>query len=163
MHVSEIMSHPVVTCAANGTLDQAARLMWECDCGTIPVRDSDGRLVGIVTDRDICMAAYTQGRALHEIPVGTAMAKSVIAVYEHDSVDSVERVMQENQIRRVPVLDADGHPTGIVSMNDLARQAARSQRNTSDRELVRTLAAISEPRAQESIRDSHTPMLIATP
>ena len=88
------------------------------------------------------------------------MAKSVIAVYEHDSVDSVERLMQENQIRRVPVLDADGHPTGIVSMNDLARQAARTQRNTADRELVRTLAAISEPRATEETRVSRSAILV---
>ena len=57
MHVSELMSHPVVMCPADATLDQAARLMWEFDCGTIPVQDTDGRLVGIVTDRDICMAA----------------------------------------------------------------------------------------------------------
>lgn len=161
MHVSELMSHPVVTCSADATLDQAARLMWEFDCGTVPVRDRDGRLVGIVTDRDICMAAYTQGRALHEIPITSAMAKSVIAVYEHDSVDSVERLMQENQIRRVPVLDADGNPTGIVSMNDLARQAARTHRNSADRELVRTLAAICEPRSD--VHDSHAALLVSTP
>jgi CBS domain-containing protein len=161
MHILEVMSHPVITCPVQAQLDQAARLMWEFDCGTIPVLDDDGRLAGIVTDRDICMAAYTQGKPLHEIPVTTAMARSVIAVYEHDSVEAVERLMQENQIRRLPVLDAEGHPTGIVSLNDLARLAAQTHRGGVDRELVTTLAAICQPRAVDPTREAHA-ILVAT-
>lgn len=162
MHILEVMSHPLITCPADATLDQVARLMWEFDCGSIPIRDEDERLAGFVTDRDICMAAYTQGKPLHEIPVSTAMARTVIAVYEHDSVESVERLMQENQIRRVPVLDADGRPTGIVSLNDLARLAGRMHRGQVDRELIRTLAAISQPRTPEATRESQASMLVTT-
>lgn len=162
MHILEVMSHPLITCPADATLDQVARLMWEFDCGSIPIRDEDERLAGFVTDRDICMAAYTQGKPLHEIPVSTAMARTVIAVYEHDSVESVERLMQENQIRRVPVLDADGRPTGIVSLNDLARLAGRMHRGQVDRELIRTLAAICQPRTPEATRESQASMLVTT-
>ena len=80
MQIKDIMSHPVVSCPADSTLDQAARLMWEFDCGIVPVIGDDGRLVGVVTDRDICMAAYTQGKTLSAIPVGTAVAPQVVAI-----------------------------------------------------------------------------------
>ena len=145
MLVQNIMSQPVVTCPINGTLDHAARLMWEFDCGVVPVVDDEGRLTGIVTDRDVCMAAYTQGKPLCEIPVTTAMSPQVIAVHANDSVESAESLMQQHQVRRLPVLDGRGHPAGIVSMNDLARKAAHA-RNGMDHAVVETLAAISEPR-----------------
>lgn len=151
MHIKDIMSHPVVSCPAASTLDQAARLMWEFDCGIIPVVNDDGRLAGIVTDRDICMAAYTQARPLASIPVSTAMAKQVIAVHSEDLIEQAEGSMRDHQIRRLPVLDTESRPVGMVSMNDLARLAGRAKRSTVDRELVRTLAAVCQPRAHVAL------------
>ena len=153
MQIKEVMSHPVVTCPADSTLDQAARLMWEFDCGVIPVVGDEGRLTGVVTDRDICMAAYTQGRPLYEIPVSTAMAKQVIAGHVADSVESVEELMRTNQVRRVPILDGEDRIMGLVSMNDLARLATRAHRAGVDRELVKTMAAVGQPRAHEAVSD----------
>jgi CBS domain-containing protein len=147
MQVKEVMSHPVVTCPADSTLDQAARLMWEFDCGVIPVVGDDGRLTGVVTDRDICMAAYTQGGPLNMIPVSTAMAKRVVAGHGDDSVESVEALMRANQVRRIPILDGEDRIMGLVSMNDFARLAARARRPGVDRELVKTMAAVCQPRA----------------
>ena len=147
MQIKDIMSHPVVSCPADSTLDHAARLMWEFDCGIVPVIGDDGRLAGIVTDRDICMAAYTQGRVLSAIPVGTAMATQVVAVHGEELIEQAEHLMRDSQIRRLPVLDNDNRPVGIVSMNDLARLAARAHKNAVNRELVETLAAVCEPRA----------------
>ena len=147
MQIKAIMSHPVVTCPTDSTLDQAARLMWEFDCGIVPVIGEDGRLVGIVTDRDICMAAYTQGRALDAIPVGTAMATPVVAVHTQELIEQAEHLMRERQIRRLPVLDDDNHPVGMVSMNDLTRLAARVHKSAVNRELVETLAAVGKPRS----------------
>ena len=147
MRVQEIMSHPVVTCSADSSANDAARCMWDHDCGTVPVVDREGRLVGIVTDRDICMAAYTQGGALEAIPVRNAMATHVLVCHIDDSIETAEQLMREGQVRRVPVIDNDGRPTGIVSMNDLARLAATTRTNTVDREFVKTLAVVSEPRA----------------
>ena len=149
MRTSEVMSKPAVICPTSCSLNEVARLMWEFDCGVIPVVDDDGRLAGIVTDRDICMAAYTQGRLLAQIPVTVAMARSVVASHENDPVEALEHVMQDNQVRRVPVLDGEGRPVGIVSLSDLARRAARSKKHTADHELVTTLAAVSEPRQRE--------------
>ena len=80
MYVKDIMSHPAVICPAGSTLDHAARLMWEFDCGVIPVVDDAGHLCGMVTDRDICMAAYTQGKLLSAIPVTTAMAREIVTI-----------------------------------------------------------------------------------
>jgi CBS domain-containing protein len=150
MKIKDIMSHPVVTCPTSDTLDNAARLMWEFDCGLIPVVNDDGRLAGVLTDRDICMAAYTQGRPLRTIPVASAMAKQVVAIHADDSVETAEGVMRDNQIRRLPVVDQAGRPAGVVSMNDLARLAAHAKRSDVDRELVQTLAAICQPRARAS-------------
>jgi len=152
MKIKDVMSHPVVTCPISATLDNAARLMWEFDCGVVPVVDDKGRVAGVVTDRDICMAAYTQGKPLHSIPVTSAMSRQVVAVHDGESVETAEHLMSENQIRRLPVLDGDSQMVGLVSMNDLARLAARAKRTAVDRELVSTLAAVSEPRPHAMAR-----------
>jgi CBS domain-containing protein len=145
MSVNEIMTHPAVTCPTSSTLDQAARLMWEFDCGSIPVVDDSGRVCGMVTDRDICMAAYTQGKPLTAIPVTTAMAHDVVAVHGEDNVEHAEALMRRAQVRRLPVLDGEGRPVGLVSLNDLARLSARAKKSAVDRELVQTLAAVCQP------------------
>jgi CBS domain-containing protein len=147
MRIKELMSHPVVTCPNSTTLEDAARLMWEYDCGIVPIVNDDGRLVGVVTDRDICMAGYTQGRPLREIPVVTAMASQVVAAHADDGVESVEALMRDHKVRRIPILDSEGRPVGIASMNDLARLAARVHKSVVDRDLVETLAAVCQPRA----------------
>lgn len=147
MTIKDLMTRPAVTCANDAMLDQVAWLMWEFDCGVIPVVDEAGRAVGIVTDRDVCMAAYTQGRVLRDIPVTTAMAHHVIAVHPDDTVDTAEHLMADNQIRRLPVIDAQGKVVGVVSLNDLARLAGEARRIGLDREVVTTVAAVSQPRA----------------
>jgi CBS-domain-containing membrane protein len=116
----------------------------------------DGRLTGVVTDRDICMAAYTQGGALNTIPVSTAMAKQVIAGHGTDSVESVETMMRTHQVRRVPILDDEGRVMGLVSINDFARLAGRARRPGVDRELVKTMAAVCQPRRNEAIDEPAT-------
>ena len=73
MKVEQLMSRDVKTCQATEMLNRAAQLMWENDCGCVPVVDEDGRAVGMITDRDVCMAAYTQGRLLDALPVASAM------------------------------------------------------------------------------------------
>ena len=151
MQIKDVMSHPTVTCPVSSTLDHAARLMWEFDCGIVPVVDEDGRLAGVITDRDVCMAAYTQGRTLASIPITTAMARNVIAGHAGDPIEQVEELMRANQIRRLPVLDADDRPVGLVSLNDLARLAARARRSGVDRDLVKTLAAVCQPRGHATV------------
>jgi CBS domain-containing protein len=146
MHIQDVMTHPVVTCPVDSSADVPARLMWEFDCGVIPLVDGDGRLAGIVTDRDLCMAAYTQNKPLSEIQTASAMAPDVVRCHPTDAIETVESLMRDHQIRRVPVIDADGRPVGLFAMNDLARLASRARKSGVDREVVRTLAAVCQPR-----------------
>lgn len=147
MLVEQLMSQPAITCTQDDRLNTAAQLMWENDCGVLPVVDDDGRLVGILTDRDICMSAYTQGRSLQELSVSNAMAKQVFSCHPQDSVDAAEQLMSTVQVRRVPVVDDENHPVAVLSLNDIARNAAsaRGGHNLDDN-VVQTLAAICEPR-----------------
>jgi CBS domain-containing protein len=151
MRVAQLMSQPVITCSANDSLNEAARLMWEHDCGSIPVVDGDGKVVGIVTDRDVCMAAYTQGERLCCIPVATAMAKQVFSCHPDDNLEKVEAVMGEQQIRRLPVVDDDNHPLGLLSLNDLAQEAVlpRSLGNGIQRGFLAMVGAVCRPRSSE--------------
>ena len=125
MKVEQIMSRNPRSCGPNSSLDVPARTMWESDCGFVPVIDHDKRCVGVITDRDICMAALTQGRPISEIPVETAMSRQVAACHPNDDVAACERLMSEKQVRRLPVLDQQGKLVGVVSLNDLTRENAR--------------------------------------
>jgi CBS domain-containing protein len=151
MNASELMTTDVKSCGVNDNLQRAAQIMWESDCGAVPVVDGDGRVVGIITDRDICMSAYTQGLPLWQIPVSSAMAKHVHGAREDDPIEAVEQLMRRTQVRRVPVLDREARLKGILSLNDLARHAHRSagrkSNGLSGDSISQTLAAICQPRA----------------
>ena len=155
MKIADLMTKGAMTCSQTDTLDRAAEIMWEHDCGAVPVTDDRGRTVGIVTDRDICMAAYTQGKRLSEIPVSVAVSKSLVAAGPEDSVESVAELMQTHQIRRVPILDERYQPVGMFTVGDLARHATRVRKmDDLDADVIaRTLAAISKPRRSHVRRE----------
>lgn len=147
MRIEDIMSSPVRTCRRDDNLGAAARIMWEHDCGVVPVTDEDGHVVGVITDRDICMATYTQGCGPRKIPVGEAMARIVFSCHPRDSLETAERVMADRQVRRIPIVDDENRVVGILSLNDLARYVASARKkNGLKREVTETLAAISQPR-----------------
>lgn len=148
MNVQDLMAHPAITCHVNDSLDMIAQRMWDHDCGALPVVNDDGVVTGMITDRDICMAALTQGRPLHELLANLAMSKVVVAVRPEDSVDDAERLMALHQVHRLPVVDAGHHPVGLVSLNDLAIAAVQSDghRKHNMAGVARTLAAVCQPR-----------------
>jgi CBS domain-containing protein len=146
MKTNELMHSPVVTCKVDDTLNEAARLMWDNDCGSLPVVDGGGKVVGMVTDRDLCMAAYTQGRPLWAIPVSSVMAKQVFSVGPDADVVDAQKVMSERQVRRIPIIDAEGTLVGMLSLNDLVRAAARAPHKDGMLRIVMTLAAAGAPR-----------------
>jgi predicted transcriptional regulator len=151
MRVQGIMSNPVITCRPADCVKHAAQLMWERDCGTIPVVNDDGQLAGILTDRDVCMAAFTTGSRLCEISVADVMAQHVVCCDPEDSLEAVEHLMRERQIGRVVVVDKQGTPVGVLSLGDIARYALSSQRReVIERQVVQTLAAIRAPRRRTS-------------
>lgn len=148
MKVNELMTRGAHTCTPNDSLHDVARLMWEHDCGCAPVVDADGKLVAMITDRDICMAAYTQGLPLARIKVATAASHGIVAVRENDPLDAAEALMTMHKVRRVPIIDTAGRPVGVLSMNDLALHAkangGRKNDGLSADSIVRTLAAVCE-------------------
>jgi CBS domain-containing protein len=147
MLIRDIMSTDVQTCRSYQTVSAAAQKMWEADIGAVPVLDDKDRVVGMLTDRDICMAAYTQGLALWQIVAAEVMSKSIVTCEPTDTVDHAEELMRMNAVRRLPVVDGERNVVGIVSMNDLARVVSRSHRGQA--ELVATMAAICQPRQTE--------------
>jgi CBS domain-containing protein len=140
MKVFETMTPDVLMVGPSGTLAEAARLMKENDIGTLPVCDA-GRLVGMLTDRDITVRATAEGRDPRVTRVEEVMTPEVICCLESDDVQQAADVMQRAQLRRLLVIDAEGRLAGIVSLGDIVLQ-------TGDEKLAgETLERVSEPTA----------------
>jgi CBS domain-containing protein len=145
--VRDLMSHETVTCRSSESLSDAAGRMWEGDFGVLPVVDDAGRPVGMLTDRDVCMAAFTQGAALHELTVQSAMSRSIAACKPTDTLRALMDAMANHQVRRMPVVGEDGKLIGIVSLADVARlaQAPNLLSHEARVWVPGVLAGISEP------------------
>ena len=151
--VGRLMAGPARACRPDDSLNEAARQMWEADCGALPVTDDEsGRVVGIVTDRDICMAAYTRGKTLGEMLVADVMATKVHCCKPSDTLAEAQSIMRMAQVRRLPVVDDEGRLLGVLSLSDLAQEASREREPRGkgpirEAEVGETLARISLPRA----------------
>lgn len=158
MKVEQLMRHDVKVCAETDTLNRPAQMMWDRDCGCVPVisANGDGKIVGVVTDRDIAMAAYTQGKQLWAIPVSEAIAHKVIACHANDGIGQAEALMRDNQVRRLPVLDQNERLVGILSLNDVAREAQRQastgkRAEVTENAVAETLASICQSRVSHEM------------
>jgi CBS domain-containing protein len=158
MRVEDLMTQSVQSCRPEDSLEEAARVMWEHDCGALPVctaSDGERRAIGMITDRDICMGALFQSKPLRELRVSEVMAKKVRVCNPRDSLAGVENSMRENRIRRLPVVSPDGALLGMISLADLAREAARERskqrKEITETEVGDTLAAICRSSAQPSL------------
>jgi len=120
MKISDIMNKSVHSCALGESLNAAAHIMWSQSVGCVPVVNHGGYVVGLVTDRDVCMGAYTTGKRLSEIPVESAMARCVITCQGHDSLVAAENLMRQHQVQRLPVVDEAGRLIGMLSVADIA-------------------------------------------
>lgn len=149
MKARDLMTPDVLTCRPDEPMAAAARIMWERDCGIVPVVDALGRPIGVVTDRDLCMASFTRNEALSRMPVRDAMAKEVFACREDDEESAIHDAMREHRVRRIAVVDKAGRLRGVVSLNDLVLHAVRKGDTTDTRrgrEVVRTVTEISRHR-----------------
>jgi CBS domain-containing protein len=152
MKVQQIMTKAVSSCVPDDTANQAARIMWERDCGFVPVVEDvrTQRVVGVVTDRDLCMAAYTKSRSLDQIRLRELMSTGIRACRAADDVADAEQKMREAQVHRLPVLDDANQLLGVISLADVAREAQREvgarRREVTVAEIGETLAAICQPR-----------------
>jgi CBS domain-containing protein len=155
MRIEEVMCRDVQHCSPEDSLESAARLMWEHDCGCAPVCTGDGeqRVVGMITDRDISMCALFQGKPLSQLKVRDAMSRDVGSCRPADDTSRVERLMSDRQVRRVPVVNEEGNLVGIVSLADLVRHAkprnSRAPGRVTESEIRETLANICAPSRSE--------------
>jgi CBS domain-containing protein len=150
MRIKQLMTKAPKTCRPDSSLSDAARLMWENDCGCLPVTEGESeRLVGMITDRDICMAAYFAERALDELRVADAMTKDFCACNPEDDLSEARAIMRETAVRRLPVIDASERVIGLLSLADLAREALRQRgmmnRHITVGEVGLVLGAVCEP------------------
>ena len=143
MTVRDLANFDVKICSPDTDLASAAKIMWDCDCGVVPVVDQERRLVGMVTDRDICIAAATRAAKPSDIHVRDVMSQSVASCRADDDIQSALNVMKQRRVRRLPVLDEGGRLAGIISVNDLvARAECRSGAEVSGQEFLDTFKAI---------------------
>ncbi len=155
MKVTKLMTRAVRTCRADDDMRVAARIMWETDCGCVPVVDEGGHAIAMITDRDLCMAAFTQNQKLADMRVASAMSQELFTCGQDDSITDAERTMRLRQVRRLPVVDSNRTLLGVISLADIVHGTAhRPVARAKDAvlgETIETLAAISEPRPPRKI------------
>jgi len=115
------MTQPAVTCAPETTVAIAGHLMADTGCGVLPVVDPRRRLLGIVTDRDLLMALVSTDRHAGQLSVQDAMKSAVTTCSEDDDLRTALDAMRRTAVRRLPVVDRDGHAIGVLSIDDVVR------------------------------------------
>jgi len=145
MRVKDIMKTPAHTCYPDTDLGTVAAQMWEHDCGFIPVVGASGTLIGLVTDRDICIAAATRRLAPGHISAAQAMSDAVHACFPDDEVGVALAAMKQFKVRRLPVIDSTGAVRGVISLGDMVR-AAGTRRDLPAKDVIAAMADICEPR-----------------
>ncbi len=150
MRIEQLMSRDVRTCRSKDSLATVTQSMSKCDCGCVPLIDGERLVVGTLTDRDLCMAAWIKGCNLHEIRLADAMSPQVVACRIDEEAEVAEALMREHGVRRLLVIDLAGRLAGVLSLADLAcearRENGRSWREVDSFGVALTLADMCEPR-----------------
>lgn len=145
LHSSDLMTRGVATVHPDDPVEHAARLMGDCDCGAIPVVDRGGRMVGMITDRDIAIRLVGNGANSRYAKVGDCMTDEAFACHVDDSLDTCMRTMSRHKIRRLPVVDDSDRVVGIISQADIAQHASENAGTGERRAMSDVVCAISEP------------------
>ncbi len=145
MKVKDLMTTDVKRCSPETNLAEAARIMWEGDCGAVPVTDERDHVVGVITDRDICIAAATRPRTEGEIPVKEVISKALYSCAPSDDVRAALETMKIRKVRRLPVVEPGGRLVGIVSIHDIATQSRSRSADVSPESVLDAFIAITAP------------------
>jgi CBS domain-containing protein len=141
MTVNEIMKTDVATCTLEDDLASVARTMHERHCGFLPVIDSRGLVAGVITDRDVCCAAADGARPMTRHAVKDAMSHPVFACFTDENVKMTIATMARHHVRRLTVLDRQGHLQGVLSIDDVIQAPGRRGAPTAE-EIVAALKGI---------------------
>ena len=142
MKVAQVMTPAPLACAPDTNLAEIAALMWDANCGIVPVVDAGGRVVGVVTDRDICMAAATRNLEPSAILARQLPYRTAVCCRPEDDVKTALHLMKEHRVRRLPVTSEAGALHGIVSIDDILLEAGSRQAGFSGKDVLATLQAV---------------------
>ncbi|MEW6734238.1 MAG: CBS domain-containing protein [Acidobacteriota bacterium] len=117
--IEYVMTKDVTACRADNNLAEVGALMWDHNCGALPVLDNEGRVVGMITDRDICIAITTKNRPASDIKVDEVMSKQIHICSIEGGIEDAIEVMRNAKVRRIPVVDRNLHLKGIITLSDL--------------------------------------------
>lgn len=159
MKVQDVMTYNVQSCRPETNLAQAAMRMWRGDFGVLPVVVDTGKVIGVITDRDICMAAATKHRDPATIRVREVISGHVYGCSPDTDVHEALKIMQQKQVRRLPIISAeDGRLCGILSMNDIALKAQDKRKTElSAEDVENTVRAICAHRPVSSAKPLQEP------
>ena len=149
MKIQEIMTTNPACCEPDTSLREVARLMVDHDCGFVPVVDETGVVVGVLTDRDVCVATAALRMLPERISASQAMSTPVHASMPTDSIADVLAMMKAFQVRRLPIIDNNGHPVGIIALSDIVRASHRGYEPQAA-DIVSAMAEICAHRTVES-------------
>jgi len=139
MKCKDLMTRNPITCPSSGTVQVAALIMSEEDVGIVPVVDAQtNRLVGVVTDRDLCLDVVAAGRNPKETKIANSLHAQPVICFADDDIEECLEQMKLHQVRRVPIVDEDGRCVGIISQKDLALVLKEPQK------LIETVKEISK-------------------
>lgn len=147
MKVRDLMTKNVQVCEPATNLAAAAEMMWKADCGVLPVV-SDGRVTGILTDRDVCMALGTRNRRPSDVTASEVATTDVETCSPNADVHAAMTLMRKAKVRRLPVVE-DGHLQGILALNDIVDAVDRKHGAIDYEEVMGTMKAICEHRAHK--------------
>lgn len=153
MKVRDVMMRTPASCLAETNLGAAAEIFWNRNCGFLPVVNVQGKVVGVITDRDICIALGTRNRLAGDITVGEIISGKVFACSPEDDLPTALAVMGQEKVRRLPVIGGDGKLEGILSMDDVVLHAeagsARRPSELSYEDVAATLKKLYQPQLPE--------------
>lgn len=159
MRIEHLMTKIPKACQPGHNLSEAAQMMWDNDCGCLPVTAGDGsqRLVGMITDRDICMAIRGKAGSPRELRVVDAMTKSVRACNPRDPLSEAAAIMAEARVRRLPVVGDYDQVVGLISQADLALEAVRQTASRSPEISLSEIGELQATICQPASRGSDKP------
>jgi CBS-domain-containing membrane protein len=148
MKVKEVMMGTPYYCQSETNLGSATELMWNANCGFLPVEATDGKVIGVITDRDICIALGTRSRVAGDIAVGEVMSGKLYSCAPDDDIHLALQTLKEGKVRRLPVIAQKGSLVGVISMDDILLRTepmslGREPELSSD-EVVRAYRAITQ-------------------
>jgi CBS domain-containing protein len=161
MKVRDLMTTDVKSCCSDTNLAAAASRMWEGDCGALPVVDDDGKFIGMITDRDICMAVATRPRLASDILVGEVTSGAIYVCHPTDEVQFALKTMRKEKVRRLPVVNDKGILQGILSTNDIILYTEEGGDKGIHEDVLSTQKAICEHRYPKSAHQQGAPQKVA--